>query len=464
MKVALKFVTSSVMFLSLLSACSVKQSTAVSSRGSWTWVSGSNAANQPGNYGTLGQATPSNVPGARVSGIAWTSPQNNFCLFGGYGYDSTGTIGNLNDLWEYNPATLEWTWVSGSSTVAQAGLYGTQGLAAPSNVPGARSSAVSWIDSNGNLWLFGGEGSATTGSYGCLNDLWEYSPTTLEWTWVSGEDTANQAGIYGTKGSPDASNLPGGRYAAVSWIDSQGNLWMFGGYGYDSAGLKGDLSDLWEYDPALLEWTWVSGSDVIYQAGNYGTKGVTAPSNVPGAREGAVSWVDHQGNFWLFGGYGWDSAGSSGNFNDLWELNLTTHEWTWMSGSNTGNQTGFYGTQGTPSLSNIPGARQGAVAWTDSNSNLWLFGGVEGVCNFFNDLWEFDQNDLTWTWVSGSNSINQAGDYGTKDTAAPSNVPGARGGPVSWIDSGGNLWFFGGSYYVYGYFIYSYNDLWEYKP
>jgi hypothetical protein len=36
------------------------------------------------------------------------------------------------------------------------GVYGTQGTAAASNVPGARYSASSWIDSSGNLWLFGG--------------------------------------------------------------------------------------------------------------------------------------------------------------------------------------------------------------------------------------------------------------------------------------------------------------------
>ena len=32
----------------------------------------------------------------------------------------------------------EWTWISGSST-DQMGVYGTQGIAAPSNVPGARN-------------------------------------------------------------------------------------------------------------------------------------------------------------------------------------------------------------------------------------------------------------------------------------------------------------------------------------
>src|SRR4030042_1652744 len=76
-----------------------------------------------------------------------------------------------------------WTWVSGSNEVFQAGTYGTQGVTAPSNVPGARRSAASWIDSGGKLWLFGGNGYYSDGNYGELNDLWKYDPTSNEWTW-----------------------------------------------------------------------------------------------------------------------------------------------------------------------------------------------------------------------------------------------------------------------------------------
>lgn len=50
-----------------------------------------------------------------------------------------------------------------------------------------------------------------------------------------------------------AGNLPGGRHDPVSWKDANGwadaggNLWLFGGKGYDSAGTLGDLNDLWKY-------------------------------------------------------------------------------------------------------------------------------------------------------------------------------------------------------------------------
>jgi hypothetical protein len=69
---------------------------------------------------------------------------------------------------------------------------------------------------------------------------------------MSGSNTvpsggAGQPGVYGTLGVPAAANVPGGRESAVSWIDSGGDLWLFGGGG--SALAQGDLNDLWRYQP-----------------------------------------------------------------------------------------------------------------------------------------------------------------------------------------------------------------------
>jgi hypothetical protein len=52
-------------------------------------------------------------------------------------------------------------------------VYGTQGMAAAGNVPGALMYMVSWTDPVGNLWLFGGYGNAAINS-GTLNVLWSY--------------------------------------------------------------------------------------------------------------------------------------------------------------------------------------------------------------------------------------------------------------------------------------------------
>ncbi len=133
---------------------------------------------------------------------------------------------------------------------------------------------------------------------------------------MSGSNLRDQPGTYGTKGTVAPSNMPGGRFIAVSWIDSGGTLWLFGGSGYDSAGDNGPLSDLWKYDGT--NWTWMSGYNTQSEAGNYGTKGVAASTNIPGGRYGAVSWIDSDGYLWLFGGYGYDSTGTMGKLNDLW--------------------------------------------------------------------------------------------------------------------------------------------------
>lgn len=270
-------------------------------------MSGSNTVGQPGAYGTLGVASPSNVPGARFEAVSWSDSAGNLWLFGGF-----GSGGMLSDLWKYSAG--QWTWVSGSNLTNQSGAYGTQGVPAPGNAPGARYSAVSWTDSAGDFWLFGGNGNGSTGQTGFLNDLWRFSNG--QWTWASGSALANQSGVYGSQGVASANNIPGGRQNAARWTDSSGNLWLLGGNAVDSTGSMGLINDLWKYSNG--EWTWTSGPKLINQNGMYGTLGTLGPGNIPGARFVSGGWIDANGNLWLFGGYGAASAGSEGNLNDLW--------------------------------------------------------------------------------------------------------------------------------------------------
>ena len=419
----------------------------------WTWVNGANVVSQPGVYGTQGTPALGNVPGARAIAASWTDTSGNLWLFGGGGRDSAGADGALNDLWKYSGG--EWTWMSGANVINQTGTYGTQGTPAPGNVPGARMGPVSWIDASGNPWLFGGQGFDSAGSSGFLNDLWKYSGG--EWTWMSGANVINQAGTYGTQGTPAPGNVPGSRLFSLSWTDAAGDLWLFGGLGYDSAGSQGMLNDLWKYSGG--EWTWMSGANVINQAGTYGTQGTPAPGNAPGARTGALGWTDSSGNLWLFGGGGYDSTGSWGYLNDLWKY--SGGEWTWMSGANVRNQAASYGTLGTPAPGNDPGSRYIAVAWTDATGDFWLFGGY-GLSGKLNDLWKYSGGQ--WAWMSGPNVVNQAGTYGTQGTPAPGNVPGARVQSLTWADASGNLWLFGGYGIDSAGNVESMNDLWAFEP
>src|SRR5580658_6700572 len=269
--------------------------------------------------------------------------------------------------------TGEWAWQSGPSTISppyhppKSGVYGTLGVAAATNMPGGRYGAAMWFDKSGNLWLFGGYGVDSASSVGVLNDLWDFSPATGEWTWMGGSDTEGGAsGVFGTQGTPSTSNIPPSRSNPVTWTDSNGNLWLFGGtqgQGADPYGnTSDDLDDVWEFTPSTLAWTWM-GSNPLF----CGTCGIAF----------ADSGLRSDGTFWLLGGSISGASSGNGVINELAKFSPSTDAWNLLTGTtNSDNAVGIYGTMATPAPANTPGGRDGAAAWTDSNGNAWLFGGL----------------------------------------------------------------------------------------
>jgi len=397
--------------------------------GEWTWMGGSNVAppstssgtsGEPGTYGTLGIAVPSNDPGARTDAASWVDASGVLWMFGGEGIDAYGLTGYLNDMWKFDPTqgtAGEWTWMGGNNTVGvpfggQTGVYGTPGTPASTNIPGGRYGSITWKDASGNFWLFGGSGVDISGAQGYLNDMWKFTPSTGQWTWMGGDPlttgSQGQSGVYGTQGTPFPSNIPGGREDGVAWTDASGNLWLFGGIGADANGNFAYENDLWKYDPTLYAtggWAWMGGSSTAPttsegQPGIYGAQGTAASANTPGGRFGALTWTDASGNVWLSGGDGYDSADTSGYLNDLWEYTPgatgSVGQWAWMGGSSTvgisQGQPGSYGILGVTGTG-TPGGRFGSVGWIDASGSLWLFGGngydSTGAEGYLNDLWKY---------------------------------------------------------------------------
>ena len=86
---------------------------------------------------------------------------------------------------------------------------------------------------------------------------------------------------------------------------------------------------------------------------------------------------------------------------------------------------GEYGTLGVGSGSNYPGAREGAVSWTDSSGNLWLFGGTPNWNNGFNDLWKLTLNGVP-TLAATPTFSPAAGTYAAAQSVTISDTtPGA---------------------------------------
>jgi N-acetylneuraminic acid mutarotase len=463
--------------------------------GEWAWMGGINVVSDPevayagqaGVCGTKGVPAPANLPGSREYSVKWTDPNGHFWLFGGYGYDCFGIASELNDLWEFDPATDQWAWMTGSSAVTvndnlgQPGVYGKLGVPAPGNTPGGREYAAAWIDKSGHLWLFGGLGLDANDNFDKLNDLWEFDTATSEWTWMGGVSAdpnfpVGQSPVYGTLHVPAAGNNPGGRAQAAAWTDNAGQFWLFSG--------GGGGNDLWEYFPSTNEWAWMGGSNSL-ENGNgppavYGTLGKPAAGNNPGRRSWAVTWTDSNGRLWLFGGAGEDDAGDGENLNDLWEYFPSTNEWAWMGGGNSsgGNAcygpAGVYGKRGEAAKGNVPGARWGSVGWVDKGGKFWLFGGngcdSSGITlGDLNDLWEFDPTTMEWTWWDGSSTdsdppFGNSGSYGALGVPGKGSFPGSRDSAAVWTDSAGHLWLFAGYGTDSKGYAGSLDDMWEYSP
>ena len=197
--------------------------------------------------------------------MTWTDSNGRFWLFGGSGLDGLGaTTNELNDMWMYDPATGQWTWVNGdavSVVSSYQGTYGAKGVAASTNVPPARHSAATWVDPSGVLWMFGGANLHDQANPITFNDLWSFSPSTRQWTWVSGTNRQNEPGAPGTEGSGATTNAPYSRSNATAWIDTTGRLWLFGGLyttwdATNSVSVPNTFSDLWSFDPTTKQWTW----------------------------------------------------------------------------------------------------------------------------------------------------------------------------------------------------------------
>jgi len=102
-----------------------------------------------------------------------------------------------------------------------------------------------------------------------------------------------------------------------------------------------------------------------------------ASGPVPPARELSTSIYDPASHRMLvFGG-----AGASGNLNDVWAFDLTSHVWSNL----------------TPAAGPMPGPRLTPVAVYDAAGGRMLVWSGRNGATFFNDVWAFDLTSATWT-------------------------------------------------------------------
>ncbi len=426
--------------------------------GQWVWLKGDSTVSSTGNYGAIGVPDVANNAPVNIGTGHWTDLQGNFWSMGD------------NGLWKYDPANNTWTFVHPSGGN---GVYGTQGVPAPLNHPGAAVNPICWTDEAGDLWLFGGNHSTFV-----LDALWRYHIATDEWTWMKGSPGVTAIGnplpVYGTLHTENTANTPGAKShsgSCANWVVNN-SFWVFGGNA--SLSFLSLKNDLWRYNRATNNWVWESGEQGQNATGNYGTRGVANAANVPPARLLTACWKDGQQNLYLFSGSTYNSS-----FNDLWRYNIQTRQWTWLDGNAGPGMNG-----GSDDVYCIPDSdlrlrsrTAFGVAPFDAGCAhvYWGLGGGRPILaplqdHLYNDLWLINADKQTWTKVKGHSTGSPVPyHYGTKGVPDPDNLPKARYNPCLWTDKTGNLFLFGGGVPLPGNntpipYAVGINDLWKFIP
>jgi hypothetical protein len=344
--------------------------------------------------GTWKLRTPTgSAPDARSgAAMAYDSTRKKFVMFGG----RAGSGYDLQDAWEWDPATGEWADKTGGgaspSARSQAGMVfdsknnkillfgggrselggdpmnitlaygdtweydGTRWTQRTTTVaPSARSGfGLAYSTGSSKAYLFGGMEVTTYNAPGTpKQDIWEYDGGTGTWT----ERTA-----AGSKPSP--------RFGHGMAMDSANGLAaVFGGFDISTSGSKNDVwywnvtSGTWQGQEAAAGAPWPGQRRwaSLIMSGT-GARAFLVAGLVSGAGGGTDAGVPFPSN-----GYG-------GASREVWELTLSGTTWANRSAPN-----------------DNPGARQSHTMTADpTTGKVYLFGGTDSTGATRNDLWEWD--------------------------------------------------------------------------
>ncbi|XP_061165045.1 uncharacterized protein LOC133174017 [Saccostrea echinata] len=199
-------------------------------------------------------------PAGRSGATAWVGHNEQLYMFSGNTQtknkvDSHHNSGFSTDLWNFDCKKNAWVKIMGDPNKCLAGYYGKKGMANKKNIPGCRRGAIHWTDSEGHLWMFGGEGASSDPRTisdevpdVILNDLWYFDLDYKMWSWMGGSDRASDPGSYGSADNEfDHGRYPSCRTDAMSF-NTWNELYVVGGIGHDSTKAFSLLDDVWGID------------------------------------------------------------------------------------------------------------------------------------------------------------------------------------------------------------------------
>lgn len=354
---------------------------------SWTML---DAGGSVGTYGTLNVASSTNRPGPRQGASTWLDNTGaGAFLFGGLGRATTTSIGYLNDLWYFNFATKNWTWIAGPQSLYGIGNYPPVGSNDPATLP--RSRYYANVAQKGNkVYLFGGAYATSfpNTNWIYLNDFFIFDTNTREFTFVGGSNLGSAR-----PGQYTGTLYPGGRESSVIWWRND-IFYMALGFGYTTSSTSsGYLQEVWSCntaDPALA-WTLRSGTTNLNRPAVYGSSPLVLSSSVViGSREDAVGFALSDGVF-IVGGTGYStSTVTTGWLADAFLYDESSNQWVWYGGTQGTNQIGTYSTVGQTGWPG--GCAELATFVSRSGMASLLFGrgyaGIAGQGNgYLNAVW-----------------------------------------------------------------------------
>jgi hypothetical protein len=213
----------------------------------WEWVWGSSSGSTKRFSAGLGVNNPLNMPGARSRARGWSS-SSEMCIYMFGGISDSVMVSTWADLWKFDLLSQTWTWIHGSSTMGDGGVYSSKNFNAL-NYPSSRMDfGAAVIDPSNQLeivLIHGGVG------YFSLDDVWLYSPALNQFKWVSGSPPGNgSAPTYDIMLKESSLTIPGKRMGQIvqpfvngSFLNSS-FLFLFGGARDYNANLYSDVLKL----------------------------------------------------------------------------------------------------------------------------------------------------------------------------------------------------------------------------
>ena len=286
------------------------------------------------------------------------------------------TLGTLDDLWRYDPATAAWTQLEEDD--------GRSGFSPSVDRPCGRV-LPAWVAVKDRFYLFGGLSVLSAGWQTCLlNDLWSYDPLIGKWELLEPHDGRALE-------TPDSAGARPTILAAMGVACVGTGIYLMAGWGRTPQVVLS--AQLWRYDVVSRNWEHLgprADRREVWPSKRY------CPA--------FVSWED---KLYLWGGR--DTQDQRPEFyNDLWEYDPKTARWTCVQ-------------EHRPDDPHRPSPRYG-MGHARVGPHWYVFGGLDDSEGRdgpqLNDLWRCDLRSAAWECVCPHN--------GAKDYTANATRPGVR--------------------------------------